>query len=477
MLPLMPMTTPIPLEERRDGQGRRGYELSFPRSRVCRRWRLAALLASIFSITGANATTPRTSAELSVGVSEAGDAFGRRLAHDVCELLFKAACIDPVTHEEVTDSVETRRQSQKRLREWFNAHDRCVAGENCRTKQDRSNLLAFRTMMADEKLLALSYRQRLRIIRAMGSYYSGFARLFGASLEEMLVGVDAGTGLDRIAQQLRARLTLKTCFFGNADGARIVALYVPGSGTIWFDLNPMAQAPAGFIDAFEHELWHHLLPSNASHGFAGNIWIEGFNEAVCEAWSDRFYRLRGTRALRDDTVEYPVQVALASLCLGTAKATTLAALADGRRPAEFSQRRRPNPSNGMSAGTPATLADVLRRLGLLSYGIDDDERQRVEAVLSGWGWREHDGSRISVEYLTAGTPELDAATINGEFRSNRRFLRAFVDALSVVRLQSVTESRRASRIAAEVELPLPLKANLRRVLRYVKEPDYELTSD
>jgi len=445
---------------------------------VCRRHLFGvSLLASLVISASVKSAAPDDSVRLSAGVTPAADAFARRLADDARELLFEAACIDPVTHEENRGRFEDRRESQKRLREWFDAHDRSVDWGECRTEQDRRNYLDFKTVMADEKLLALSCRKRLRIVRRAEDYFSDFGRLFARSSTGLLGCIHARVGRECVAAQLRDRLHVKARFFGTAAGRRIAALYVPSSRTVWFDLNRLASAPEEFTDAFEHELWHHLLPLGEVRGFAGNIWCEGFNEAVCEAWSDEFRTLRGARDARNDTVEYPVQTALASLCLGTAKAATVSALAAGVRPAVFAEKQAPSASEGMTVDSEGALAEALQSLGLLSYRIEPDERQRVESVLGGWGWREDDGDRISVEYLIALTGELDAETINAEFRSNRRFLRAFVDALSVVRLQSTLEYGRESLVLAGVDVPPILKTNLRRVLRYVKRPDYKLASN
>jgi len=252
--------------------------------------------------------------------------------------------------------------------------------------------------------------------------------------------------------QLRLRVAFQTRFFGHRGGGTIAALYVPATRTIYLNLNRLANAglPA-FIDTVEHELWHHLVP--VIPGGSRNVWWEGFNEALTESWRARLETAAGgLKALNDESVEYPVQTAFASLLLASDRARVLAYL------------------TAADSGVPGVSASALPLLAAAERVTASEER-RIAAILTDWGWKEDDGSRVSVSYLLRDRA-LDPEVVGREFRTNRRFLRAFTDALTVAAIQDFRRESggSADRVADQPGLAPPLRRNLRRVLDYVGTP-------
>ena len=403
-------------------------------------------------------------------LARAAAEFAARAGKAVRQVFFDASCIDPRTGLEERERRRQLRKRQRELSKWLNARGRNVRWQDCVTPTDRRNYREYPGHMANARLLALPYGKRRALVREVDAYFADFARLFAKSLEGVVGNgvASSGPNLRRcLATQLAQHLTVTCRFLNRTGGSVTAALYLPESSELILNLNRMAEDPAEFIDTFEHELWHHLLPFVGPGRVGHNVWWEGFNEAVTEMWAASLNRLRERGEKQaDGGVEYPVQVALASLFLGVHRAGTLEWLAAGGECAELDAHLT---ERAVDAEPRGRLRSVLAARHPLGYAVSPEEQRRVEAVLTQWRWKEDDGSRISIAHLLV-RERLDAPAIDDAFRVNRRFLKHVIDALTLVRLQDLREECPVDEILSEADLPALLASNLERVLRYVRDP-------
>lgn len=347
-----------------------------------------------------------------------------------------------------------RLERQRELNAWFHEHDRHLPSEAaCTNATDRRNTSEFAAAMSNFQFLALPKRQRERASIALTAYARAVAE-HGDAVIRALFPASAESVLTRWQQPPTIKAV---CLEGIVTYAP-AAVYVPGSATMYLDFN-QATDPAVFADAFEHELWHHLVPSVQPPEVAGNLFWEGFNEALSELWSAELRRQAGL-ALGDGPVRYPVAAALASLCLAADREGTLAWLLGKRSQADFAA----------GLGRLPTLAASFRDYPRLTA----DRQQRIATLLADWNWREDDGSPPKLAPFLAGD-SIAAGQIRTAFQLNRGYLDAFIDALAVVWLQdAMAEQGRESLLALAKSLPAPLHANVERTINYLRRPDFPL---
>jgi len=414
-------------------------------------------------------------------LAEQAGRFAESVRRDVVALLFTAAAIDPDTRAELKQQRAQRLRRQRELRKWFVAKGRNVAWEDCATETDRANFAGFPTAMATRELLALPLRDRRRLLRTTEGYFAEFAGRFPGSIETLLPPGDSSfsPALPRTLQaQLSRPPRFEARFFGREAGSETSALYIPANRTVYLNLNRLAESdlPA-FLDSFEHELWHHLLPAVAPPAVSRNIWWEGFNEAIAETWACEFHRgAKPLRDLNDESIEYPIQTAFATLFLGADRSLTLAHLAGAISRAEFAKTLgRPDTGSPAKGAAAARLRSALATGLLHAETLDRGKQRRVEDLLAIWGWKEDDGARVSISYLITDG-RLASHVVDREFRSNRQFLMAVIKAVTTAALQDLCAALPPRDIRNSLQLPAPLARNLRRVLRHVQDPTSELQS-
>jgi hypothetical protein len=348
---------------------------------------------------------------------------------------------------------KTRLARQREISDWFHEHNRHVPSEaKCKTEADRRNARDFHAVMSNFQLLALPKRDRLKAEAALQAYADAVSTHGEAALRSLF---------SPLPPELLARWqqppTVKAACLGGIVRFAPAAVYVPTSQTMYLDFN-QAIEPAVFADAFEHELWHHLVPSVKPPDVARNLFWEGFNEALSELWGSELRRRMDGKAMADGPVRYPVAAALASLCFAADRNATLQWLL-GRLPRkEFAQ----------------SLAPHLPRLAaeFAAYpALSPERKTRIEAVLADWNWREDDGTPPRIDTFLEGNA-IAAERVRTAFRLNRRYLDVFIDAQAVIWLQEAAKDSGKQRLLklAREHLPDPLVANLRRTLNYIRDP-------
>jgi len=342
----------------------------------------------------------------------------------------------------------TRLERQRELNAWFHEHDHHLPAEAaCKTERDRRNTTEFAAAMSNFQLLALPRREREQASAALADYAEAVNQHGEAAFLALFPQPP-----ERLLARWRRPPTIKAvCLEGIVTYAP-AAVYVPTSATMYLDFN-QATDPAVFADAFEHELWHHLVPSVQPPKVAGNLLWEGFNEALSELWGAELRRQTGS-ALGDGPVRYPVATALASLCFAADRDGTLAWLL-----AE-------PPDAGWAVGLAARL--------LAQPQLDHGRQERLVALLTAWNWHEDDGSPPRLDPFLQDRA-ISPKKVRAAFRLNRRYLDAFIDALAVVRLQdALAVDGRKTLLALGEGLPPALRANLARTLNYLRNPDLPL---
>ena len=458
-----------------------------------------SILLALWAVTAAAADRgPRARLE------SAGTLFAHDIAAKVSDLLFDAGEIDRVTMQEQTERRNQRLRRQEELARWFSHRQRDVRWQDCQTAQDRLNFRDFPTLMANRGLLELGHRDRTRFIVVITSMFAAMEQVFGQSLGRLITpSPGEGTPLPRtrsatqtgqgmplaenatmqLANTLCSRLedpvSLRTRYFGRTGGTTTGAMYDPAQRTVYLNLNLMVSAPEAFIDAFEHELWHHLLPVPPDNDdVARNLWQEGFTEAVAEVWGDELLRLLPDSARnRSASVEYPVQVAFCSLYIGVARLDTLQYLAGAGSLTTFADRLRHGGGRGgrttRAGAQGAHLREFLADRLIRAREVPPERQHRVEALLGGWGWKEDDLSEITIAHLLEDQ-HMRVGVLAHEFKTNRRFLMDVVQALTVVNLQDVQRTLSGSKVLRQVRLPRHLRGNLKCVLEYIRDPYYQL---
>ncbi len=453
------------------------------------------------------ACTELIASEKSVSVQDsfdrAGTEFARNLANDVTTLLFDSGCID---RTDLTEDKAARKRIQKRQREvygWFVSKGKSIQLSDCRTETDKSNYLEFRDLMASREFLSIPYKKRLKFIQSVQSYFDRFEANFSSSMTAVLSHDGKTTSgrhtrfLNTITAQLQQRIAFEFKYFNSARHTSIGALYIPAELRVFLNLNAMMDSPADFIDALEHELWHHLLPPSKIGDSSRNLWWEGFTEAISEIWSHNLNRnSRGSRATRpSDTIQYPVQTAFASLFLGTAMEPALYYLTGITSADEFledyihgksleDKDNAGHPKNGAEVGSTLAARNrsedqvfraILAGIFLNTPKFDKAKEEKVEKLLRDWGWKEDNRTPLKVsQFLDAG--KLSEESLTRTYQSSERLLTDLIEAVTVINMQNLGEALALERIRKGVDLPPYLRANLVRVLKYSANPYHQLAN-
>jgi len=346
---------------------------------------------------------------------------------------------------------------QRELNAWFHEQNRRLPREeDCRNETDRRNAAEFPAIMSNFQFLDLPRRERQRAAELLGAHARAVAEHGEYALRALFPDLPPP-----LLERWRNAPTVKAASLGGFGGHAPEAVYAPASVTMYLDFN-QAVDPAAFADAFEHELWHHLVPSVHPPEVADNLFWEGFNEALAEMWGAELHRRGRLERLGSGKVSYPVATALASLCLAADRDGTLAWLLGEESRTAF--------ADALAPRLPA-LAGEFRA----QPAIGRERQRRIEAVLANWNWREPDGSPPRIDSLLADgaiCPE----RVRTAFRLNRAYLEACIDAQAVVWLQNLlAASGRDSLLdLARETLPDQLQGNLVRVFNYLRNPDQRL---
>lgn len=398
------------------------------------------------------------------------EALAARLSDRLVALVREAGAIDARTGRELVTERRARSSRQAELDAWFTAKGRTVSPSECATAADRANYLEFRQTMATYGFLKLPARQRRRRIEQIERY----ARLLRGAGGATMTAVVGATS-DPAAVAVRALLERRTAvpvalhgrFFGRHGTTATVSLYFPPTATIYLDIGRLADGPGKLIDGFEHELWHHLLPLDELAPASRNLWWEGFVEAFSETWGRVLADSLPREYWRRRSVSYPVQTAYATLyqvCDRPGSAAFAGGVLEAGQLSRRLQARR---------GGTELLARVLAEQVEQMLEMPPERQARVETLLHDWRWREDDGTRISIAYLVSGG-RLAPERIDHDFRTNRRFLLDFIQALTVVNLQET--ARHCGRLPPMPEIPRHLRENVLTVLTYVEAPYHQLSN-
>lgn len=363
-----------------------------------------------------------------------------------------------VVRQQTNEESRTARLARQReLNAWYHEHDRQVPPETeCRNEAERRNAAEFHGVMSNFQFLLLPRREREQGTARLAAHARAVTEHGGPALLALFPDLPP-----TVRDRWRNAPAVKAAFLGGFTADTPAAVYLPDNATMYLDFNQAAD-PAAFADAFEHELWHHLVPSVRPPEVAANLFWEGFNEALAELWGAELHRRGGLARLGPGKVSYPVAAALASLCLAADRDSTLAWLLGEQTQAAF--------ADSLAPRLPA-LAGEFRAQPKLGT-----ERQRqIETVLADWNWREDDGSPPRIDaFLENGA--VCPARIRTAFRLNRAYLEAFIDAQAVGWLQRAlaAEGRESLLALGRESLPPQLQANLVRVFNYLRLPDYRL---
>ncbi|MFT5127976.1 MAG: hypothetical protein ACI8W8_001584 [Rhodothermales bacterium] len=387
--------------------------------------------------------------------------FAKQLLQDMRGMLSEAAQIDPATGEEHSESRKTLIARQRVLQAWFRGKGQAVSLADCKTPEDKANYREFRDTMATYEFVRLKLRERKRFISRVDSYLATLAGDFDASLKRFFV-VESES--DPLWQALRARLQpvqLKPRYFGHGRYTGTAAVYYPPERTVYLNLNMAVESPDDFIDSLEHELWHHFMPLVTANTLHENLWWEGFTEAAAEQWADgRLGQERG----RGASVEYPVQVAFASLFVGLDRRLTLEHAYGLKSREEFLEEFAAKPDQSALRNA---LANALGK----SMQVNAARKETLERMLRHWGWKEDDRSPFKLDVWLEGEA-LSEAKIRRSFRWDKQLLLDIIQAQTVANLQAI-KSAVGERAGQSLPLPKSLSDNLRRVMDYVDAPYHQ----
>lgn len=389
------------------------------------------------------------------------------------ELVVDACSLDPADLSDNREKRRLRRAQQKRMQAWFNERRHDVRWDDCVTDEDRDNFLDFRTVMASRDITALPLRERRRIAEQAAAYADALAERLPETVAAVIdrSGVEARPHLYRLLiERFSQPLPLHPYFFNRTGVAGAIAAYLPDRSEMYLDLNLLAADPQAFYAAFEHEMWHHLMPVGHDGDVHSCPWYEGIIEMLSRLWGAELRRRSGRVLPRQcRAVAYPVQTALMTLAFA-ANPDALLMAASGMRPLEeaFQEHRDRQHRGGPSAALTALFA--------ASGTVSADELSQTEALLSRWGWREQGGAPIRLGRL-AKDERFDEQAVNQAYRNNRRLLLEFIQALSVVRLRTLVDETGEAplrALAANRGIPPVLQQNMRHVLDYIADPFYQL---
>jgi hypothetical protein len=393
----------------------------------------------------------------------AAESFEQALHGQMVSILYDAGAIDPVTLKEDKDSRRADVKRHKELDAWFEGKGRNVSLLSCKTEVDKANYRAFRTEMSNQDFLGMKFRRRLRFVRKIDNHFGVMKRHFRTALWAVVDTPETGPGtLEAVIQnrlEIPAGLSLR--YFGRARATTIGAMYHPRSHSIYLNLNFMTSRPALFVDSFEHELWHHLLPIVDRHHATDNIWFEGFAEAASELWSEELYeQIDRSPVIKSKDIEYPIQTAFASLCFGVNRRATFEYLADV---SDLSAYQEALAVDSISNSLSALFAEP---------HFAHNGRARVTVMLSDWGWKEDDGGVIDISKYVAGEG-LDKKAMATAFLYKKKMFLDLIQAVTVCKLQQFSELHSRKDLVHRVELPPHLRENLKEVLNYVESPYHQ----
>jgi hypothetical protein len=398
--------------------------------------------------------------------------FADNVAQQTIQLVRTTACIDPSGNENTAKRSPLLKRQQE-LDAWLDSHGRVVNWADCKTEEDKTNYREFKDVMAGHRLLALPLKERRKRVDQVTTYFTTFKNHFLNAVEAVLSGHGqapvAPAVRTKISTQIATHVRIDHYFFGRDPRSMIASVYLPDPNTMFLNLDFLAKKPEEFLDAFEHELWHHIIPVPDGLKIGNNIWWEGINELLSESFAYELEIRSNTLPddLADRSIEYPVQTALMSLFLAANRTATL----------EFA----------ISSISRAQLAEKLRTLQIAkfailgkaldnAYHVSSEKKERLENLLTEWGWKEDDGEPVDIAYLLDENGNLAAEIINREFHSNRRFLMDVIQAVTVVAIQDLQTTSSDREIANFAKtLPPHLQRNLKRVLEYCHDPYYQLS--
>ncbi len=424
-------------------------------------------------------------------VFRAAEIFSKNIAEQISQLLYDAGAVKKETQTEDVSLNKRMTEIHRDLDKWFRSKGKHITWERCESNEDKTNYLEFRQSMANRDFLQLELNLRLQYIRKMNQYFAHFSSKFSTSLIGIL---NSGTGYDKTSEklvvekitgQLNKPVEIQIRFFNRNKFTMTGAVYLPKVPMIYFNLNEMIRSGPDFIDSFEHELWHHLLPPRDKSGDFITLWFEGFTETVSEIWSESLNKndeLAGnTLLLPAKTIQYPIQTAFVSLFFGIDKRLALSYFSGAMsienlrsflcfNESEFDPSRSTQSSASLKYAT--TMRERFCEALLTAKTISRFDQNKIEKILSDWGWKEDDGKNISISrYLDDEL--ISDKSVNTAYRREKQFFLDFVQALTIVQLQKIRKDVPIRKMVGMLQLPGHLIKNIKKVVNYVNYPYHQ----
>jgi|SaaInlLV_10m_DNA_2_1039722.scaffolds.fasta_scaffold07268_2 hypothetical protein len=414
--------------------------------------------------------------------------FASDLAREVRSMLFAATAIDPVSWRDNTKALKSMRRRHREIHAWLTEKGSRVSWTDCSTERDRMNFRAYPNAMSNRVLLGRSRQARLRYVRTTERYLLGLTQSMGPGLVRLLstrsqtprgqpTATDDGSRRQMLAAWLMSRLTaplhVESRFLNRDKSGSVCALYVPDLQTMFIDMDQAATAPHILADSLEHELWHHMLPPLRTDPVR-ELLREGFTEMIAEIWGSESRRAEPTRRPQSPGgVEYPFETAVTSLLWATAPYLMLEYMMGMKDTEEVAAQLRPalgknGPSNRaeyLPNAQSSALADGLHELTT----VPERNRLMVEQLLTGWGWREDDRSRISIGFLL-NADKIAPAVLEHERVNNGLFARDIARAFAVCFLRNTMNTCSPHPLDVSPCLPEHVADNLRRALKSAAKP-------
>ncbi len=400
--------------------------------------------------------------------------FATKIAEQVTTIVRETAGLNE-TYADATKKRGKILEHQRKLNQWLDSHGRNVTLAKCKTEEDKRNYRDFKNVMAGHRLLTLPLRERIKRVQMVKNYCHSFTKNFTTAIKAVIPPSDKSTLSEHIYEnlnkQLRTPLKISRYFFGRNQQSMIASVYLPAREHMFLNLDFLADNPQDFRDAFEHELWHHLIPIPDDLRISQNLWWEGCNELFSEVFGSKLDDLNNASSTipHSRSVEYPIQTAFCSLLFANNQQATVAFANSAITRDELAEKL----INKISAdgAINKSLGEVLQA----SHRIDQYKKQRLEKTLGDWGWRENNGTEIDIGYLLQNERLADDK-LNREFKKNRRFLMDLIQALTVTNIQELKKQRTDYELRKSASaLPSQLRHNLRRVLEYCDNPYYQLS--
>ncbi|MCJ8328630.1 MAG: hypothetical protein HRT89_10870 [Lentisphaeria bacterium] len=365
--------------------------------------------------------------------------------------LYRQAAIDPVTGLELKDERRRMQRQHEKLALWYKKKNDFISSKNCRSPECKKIWTSYKKEMANEKLLYVSAKKRLKFCKEIAAHYKLVNKTFDASIKNLTNDAEVRK---LFKKRLKQTLHFRFRYFQRSQTSQTAAVYFPALQVIAINLDIAYKNTGNFIDSFAHEFWHHLLPVSESR-LAESFFIEGQTELLADEWNNSF------KGVKPGTIEYPLQTAWVSLLYSIEKEKYLRYLC--------------------SIIPKKTLANIEYKDGFSNHVISvfknsqlcpPKKKQRLEELLANWGWKEDDKSPLKLDvHLEKGL--FSKEKMLRLFKRKRQLYMDLANAIAVINLQDLHAKFTKDEILERLKVNNGLKANMSKLLDYCKNPKKE----